>query len=853
MHCIHLTPGIEISQVGQKAANLGKSIALGMQVPQGFVVVRSALGLFLEEAGFLERVHHIIQEDKSHDRIARKQLSDELCSEILSAPYPPALEEEICSQVEHFLKMAPVGLAVRSSGIHEDTGTASFAGVYESFLCLSSARAVCDAIRKCWCSSFVPSAIDYAQRMDVSLSPDNMAVIVQVMVSADRSGVLFTADPLTGNPWRFVLNSTFGLAQDLVGGGASADRFDLEWDTGKILERRIVEKPISSVANSSGVCRFDTHPGRKKKPSLTEEKIYRLARLGLDLDRSFGCRVDIEWALDGNTLYIVQVRPMTALPGFFPHELSEPESRITWNLSNSDPTEPFTRDIKGSEQWARYREPTLGMVEWPELDFNGYMYQAEYSYTSPSLNSDELEEWLGMNESRLKKAWLKAKHRMQDSWFWALEAKNTGPSAADIIPALLQMREWQADLQAMILGPPQFMWGPCENLLESFVREVAPEFDVSVLLQGIPTFSYERTKAAQELGRSINEDRVKTAFSEQQLDAIIPWLLTHYPECHFLREYERFCHRFASVPPSWLLRPARWAQAMVLDRSQELLIIRSAMLGEGRDIIEVTTKSIRTREKAEEDFRRLASQRDPSLLVRLESILDWTQFWAPVLDDRRWSHLPYYALLDLLWEAGIRLKNEGLIDDPEDVKLLLPEDLERIANCTNVLSAQPLYGRRKGEYEHNQRLSPPDSLGKPPQSSPEVDDSKEKKNSDGSETPLQLQSLQGQGVTPGRAAGISRKVRDLKDPRLLNSLSDEHILVCQEGSFDNQTDWLGILMIVKGLITMDGYPCHHATQISRECGVVFINLPDAERVQIPDNTRITLDGSTGVIGILDEF
>jgi len=848
-YCAHLAAGMAATEVGAKAANLGKALSLGLRVPPAFVVTRGALALFLEETGLIARVRKLLERCDALDHTARKQLFDELCADVGSAPIPAAIKKEVSAQAEELLKSAPAGLAVRSSGICEDTEKASFAGVYESFLCLSSTETIWNGIRRCWCSSWTPSAIDYARKMGIVPKPNQMAVIVQEVIPADSAGVLFTAEPLTGNPWRFVLNSTFGLAQNLVGGRAPADGFELEWDTGQVTEKRIVEKSRISVAGMSGVRQIDVPDDKKEKASLTDETAGQLAQLGLELDRAFERRVEIEWALADNDIHIVQVRPLTALPEFFPHEFSGSDADITWRRDGVEPVEPFTRDIKGSEQWARYREPAIGFVENRELDFNGYRYTTEYSWTPSSLGSDEFEKWMDANEGRLKHAWLTAKQEMRESWPRALEAKAAGRSASDIIPALLDMRERQADLQAMILGPPALMYVACEALLKDFIKKMAPGFDMNSLLQGLPTFSYERTKAAQDLGRSIDEDTVKAAFKEQPLAAVIPMLLEHHSECRFLREYERFCHQFASVPPSWLSRPARWAQAMVLERSQELLIIRESFLGRSRDVRKVRDESVRRREKAEEEIRLLVRQKDPSLFARFNKILDWAQFWAPLLDDRRWSHLPYYTLLELIWETGVRLQEEGLIDEPEELMLFLPEDLERIAKSRTVRDYRSLYVTRKREYEHARRLSAPEYLGTLPSPPQDAGVARDKPVRADGRISIQQKVLRGQGVTPGQVSGISRRVADLNDSALLNSLNSEHILICLEGSFGNQVDWLGILMLVKGLVTMDGYPCHHATQIARECGVIFINLPDAHRTSIPDNARVSLDGVTGTVTV----
>ncbi|MFC1526544.1 PEP/pyruvate-binding domain-containing protein [Candidatus Latescibacterota bacterium] len=846
MYCTHVTPEAESSAVGHKAANLGRAMGFGENVPPAFAVTISALGVFLDEAGLARAAFAVFEEE---DPATLTQMSEDLSRKILESPLPADLEEEIRRFTDEQLARSPYGLAVRSSGVHEDSEAASFAGVFESFLCCSSAEMVIEAVRRCWISSIKPSALAYARRAGVGVHPNGMAVMVQNVVHADSSGVLLSANPLTGSPWEFVLNCAFGLGDHLVAGQAPADEFYAEWDTGRVLRRQVAEKASTRVPGAAGVQDAVIAGSRRRTASVTDDEVRRLCNLGLRLDRELGQRVDIEWVIDGRDVHLIQVRPLTALPEFFPHEDVEVDGETTWSLDDESPVDPLTRDIAHADQWARYREEELGTVSWRELQVNGYQFEADYVYEPPSLGLPELEKWLSNNEPRLRQAWLVAREEMKGSWLWAREAIEEGSSAADVAPSLLKIRERQADLQAMIYGPPQFMFGPCHRLLDRLLGELKLDTDTAPLFQGLPTFSYERTRAAQDLGRSIHEDHVSDVFRNTELSEIVPCLVEQHPNADFLRSYEDFCHRFASIPPSWLKRPERWAEAMVLNRSQELLMIRSAMLEVGRDVTEALTESIQVRERAESELRQSIAHADPDLRERMNLVLGWAQFWIPMLDDRRWSHLPYYALLDLAWETGVRLTREGEIDDPEDVWLLLPDDLETACAGRSIRKD---YEARRIEYEHCARLSAPQSLGKRAEAAEEeVDEPSDTCQDHTTQPPAPDQTvLEGEGIVPGTVVGISRIVDDMTDPALLGSLSDEHILVCRAGSFSNQTDWLGILMIAKGLVTSDGQPCHHAAQIARECGVVYINLPERGITQIADGERIELDGAEGEVHLL---
>jgi rifampicin phosphotransferase len=272
-----LKPELDSASVGAKAANLGKVIEHGLDVPLGCVVTRQALTIFLEQNGILESVQDYMADTVDLEQSERIKAYEALCDQINEVPIPQTVLDAVAPLADALFADASNGLAVRSSGIYEDGSKASFAGVYESFLGIRSVDELWDAIRKCWCASWAPHALDYAKRMGIDPEPDAMAVLIQQLVPADSAGVLFTAHPQTGNPWQFTLESTFGLAQELVGsaGATPADRFVFEWDTGKIIEKEIVEKVTMCVSGTSGVENVILSDEQKKASSLGDETLLK--------------------------------------------------------------------------------------------------------------------------------------------------------------------------------------------------------------------------------------------------------------------------------------------------------------------------------------------------------------------------------------------------------------------------------------------------------------------------------------------------------------------------------------------------------------------------------------------------
>jgi phosphohistidine swiveling domain-containing protein len=852
MVCIHLSSDVDAAQVGGKAANLGRALSLGLRVPPAFVITREALAFFLNETGLVTQVQAVL-DDGELDWRARQRAYEKLCSSVLAASVPENLAKAVSDLAEVFLCSAPVGLAVRSSGIQEDLEKASFAGVYESFLGASSADELWDCVRRCWCASWSPQAVDYARKMGLDLQPDQMAVIVQELVPAESAGVIFTADPLTGNPWRFVLNAAFGLAQGIMDGSAPADRFILEWDTGAVLEKQIIEKPTALVAGRSGVQNIVLLDGQRTAAALSNAMISRIGGLALQLDRAFDCRVDVEWAVAGQDVYVVQVRPITALPDFFPHELEGQDAEVTWRPS--DPAwyasvragerlvAPFFHDIWALEKWSRYLAPRdiFPRRVGQERDFNGYRYMTEWTWEGEEYDFDQTVEWLTEHETGLRRAWLDKKKEILQADCRIAQAQETARQTTDLIPLLLLCRELDADREATVWGPPQWMIFTCQWLLEEFFKDIVPDFSIGELLQGLVCYSYERAKAAQALGCSIGEEAIRDAFAQKPLDQVIPYLAAHHPECRFLRDLEDFCRRFGMSFPTGTARV--WG-----DVAQVLLMIRNGVLGRGKDVASALEECARDRKISEEEYRARIRAHDPSLLDRFERILDWAQFWVPVLDDRKWTRVLSVRLADLIQHTGAALVTEGLLDDPADLLLLAVDDLTQIAEADTVREYRELYLVRKREYERNRRLSPPAFLGALPKAAQDEAASRQEPA-----TGVQPEGLvfRGNGFAPGRVTGVVRKTCDVGDPAFPDSLTGEHILVysCFTG---HATDWLTLLMVARGLVTVQGAQLQHAVQIARECGVPYVYLMEVEWDSIPDGARIAIDGSAGTVTILDK-
>jgi phosphohistidine swiveling domain-containing protein len=222
--------------------------------------------------------------------------------------------------------------AVRSSAVDEDGSQHSFAGQLDTFLFVTADN-VCGKVAAVWRSGFSERILEYRRQRGIASSPSSApAVLVQRMVDADVSGVAFSADPVTGRRSLAVVSAVPGLGTALVGGEAAADVFKVD-RTGKIVERQIARKNISHVFDSAaelGVSAVTLSEAEGTKPSLTDDQAVAVARLARDAAQVFGRSQDIEWAIKGDELFLLQSRPITTLL-----DLADPEGALNlWDNSN---------------------------------------------------------------------------------------------------------------------------------------------------------------------------------------------------------------------------------------------------------------------------------------------------------------------------------------------------------------------------------------------------------------------------------------------------------------------------------------------------------------------------------------
>lgn len=229
---------------------------------------------------------------------------------------PEELRQEIATAYQQLAERCGVerpAVAVRSSAVDEDGAETSFAGQHETYLNLVGAETVAQAVAWCWQSARAPRVREYRRQHGLAEDGGRLAVLVQQLVVADVSGVVFSANPLTGNRDQVVVNASWGLGESVVGGSVTPDSYVYDAQTGTIVERIVSEKRRMSVAVTGGTREVDVPRLLWSRPALTDEQVAEMARLADDLERTMGWPVDLECAYRDEVLYLLQCRPITTL------------------------------------------------------------------------------------------------------------------------------------------------------------------------------------------------------------------------------------------------------------------------------------------------------------------------------------------------------------------------------------------------------------------------------------------------------------------------------------------------------------------------------------------------------------
>ncbi|WP_329034131.1 phosphoenolpyruvate synthase [Streptomyces sp. NBC_00178] len=846
-----------LTAVGGKAAHLGELSSIdGIRVPAGFCVTTYAFRRVLAQAPTIDdRLDELSRVDPE-DGTAIRLLSAEIRRIVEGTPVPG----EIVAAVTGAL--APFGdetaYAVRSSATAEDLPTASFAGQQDTYLNVVGRSAVLQHVSRCWASLFTERAVVYRRRNGIDHRAVEMAVVVQRMVFPEAAGVMFTADPVTGNRKVATVDAGFGLGEALVSGLVNPDVFRIR--EGEVVGRTVAAKQRAVVAVPGGGTKEVTvAPERQGQPALTDAQAVRLVELGRRVERHFARPQDIEWCLSDGGFQIVQSRPITTL---FPVPRADDRGNHVYVSVGHQQmmTDPMKR--LGSSMWA-----LTAMV--PMHEAGGRLFVDVTRRLASPASRAGLLEIMGKGDPLIRDA---LETVLEDDAFIP-SLPDTAPGGApagappietdpEIVTELIERgRASTAALKRDIrarTGPALF-----DFLLEAFEehkRVLSDPLSIQVILAGMEATWWLNDNLREWLGEKNAADTLTLSApgnvtSEMGLalldvaDAIRP----HPEVVDFLRgaddadlldgldglaggreareAIEGFLERYGMrcageidiTRPRWAERPGTLVPA-ILDNVRNFGPGAAAKRFEqGRDAALEKEHDVLSRVRDLPDGARLAEE-TKRMIDRVRTFIGYREY-------PKYNIVSRYSVYKqaLLEEAG-RLERAGVLREKEDVFHLTFEEFGEVARSGRV--DEQLIQRRREAFRSYRALTPPRVLT----SDGEAVNGAYRRHD------APAGALIGLPVSTGTVEGRARVVLDMADA----DLEPGDILVT---TFTDPS-WSALFVGIAGLVTEVGGLMTHGAVIAREYGLpAVVGVEHATRL-IRDGQRIRVDGTDGHVEIL---
>lgn len=852
--------------VGGKGANLGELSKIEeIRVPDGFCISTETFKRIMGETSSLNEYLEQLALLKVEDRKKIGELSGEIRRAIEETVIPEDIAEEITRSLTRLGEKN--AYAVRSSATVEDLPTASFAGQQDTFLNVIGKEAILEHISKCWASLYTERAVTYRIQNGFDHRKVLLSVVVQKMVFPEVSGILFTADPVTGNRKVLSIDASFGLGEALVSGLVNADIYKVQ--SGKVIDKKISAKKLAIYASEDGGTeKQENSPERQNIQVMTDEQILSLTRIGRKVEVHFGCPQDIEWCLADDTFYIVQSRPITTL---YPiPEANDQENHVYLSVGHQ---QMMTNPLK-----------PLGMSLMELISYGKWSRAGGRLFidVAPMLASPGGRKMLLNNLKQLEPLTKDAIMTIMERDFIKCVPNDTKEQSSGNSEKVKPPAEPQAQIennasivsnlirksQTSIEELKQNIQGKSGTELIDFILEDIQElkrilFDpqsTAVFTAAINASLWINEKMNEWLGDKNAADILSQSVpnnitSEMGLELMdVADVIRPYPEVidYLLNvKDDNFLEELIKLDGGQVARDAilSYLDKYGMRCSGEIDITKPRFSEKPTALIPMILSNIRNFEpnasnQRFEQGRRVAWEKEKELLERLNKLQDGEE---KVKETKRMIDLirnfigyreyPKYGMVSryfvykqaLLKEAE-RLVQTNVIHEKEDIYYLSFAELREVI-ATNKLDSN-IISKRKEEYKLFEKLNPPRVIT----SDGEIITGVYKREN------IPAGAIPGLPVSSGVIEGKARVILNMEDA----NLEDRDILVT---AFTDPS-WTPLFVSIKGLVTEIGGLMTHGAVIAREYGLpAVVGVENATKL-IKDGQRIRVHGTDGYVEIL---
>ena len=849
----------QVAIVGGKGVHLGELSRIeGVRVPAGFCVTTDAFRRIMAQAPAIDDRLDWLSRLKPDDREAIGALSAEIRRTLEGIAVPDDLAAAITRPLARLGEQA--AYAVRSSATAEDLPTASFAGQQDTYLNVMGPAAILQHVSRCWASLFTERAVTYRLRNGFDHRKVHMAVVVQRMVFPQAAGILFTADPVTGNRKVASVEASFGLGEALVSGLVNADAYQVR--DGEVVAKAVATKQLAIQASPAGGTQEQAiEPKRQSQPTLTDAQTVRLVQLGRRVEAHFGCPQDIEWCLVDDEFHIVQSRAITTL---FPIPAAgDGENHVYLSV--------------GHQQMMTDALKPLGLSVWqlttprPMSEAGGRLFvDVTRSLASPGSRAGLLEV-VGRHDPLTRDALqtiLERGHFIPSLRDEGQAAAPTGGAPAPIATDPAIVEELIARSQASIAALKRDIQTKSGSALLDFILADLQElkrilFDPrshQVFMSAMEATWWLNEQLQAWLGEKNAADTLAQSVphnvtSEMGLalldvaDSIRP----HPDVVAFLEhvEDEGFLDELATLAGGREARDAiqAWLDKYGMRCAGEIDITRPRWSERPTTLVPLILGNVKNfepgaGERRFEQGRQAAWKKEQELMERLRALPDGqrkAEEAKRMIDRVRtfigYREYPKYGMVSryfvykqALLEEAERLVLAHVLREKEDIFFLRFEELHDVVRHNQV--DDQLVRQRKDAFRSYRALTPPRVLT----SEGEVIAGVYRRDD------LPAGALVGLPVSAGTIEGRARVVLDMADA----DLEAGDILVTAY----TDPSWTPLFVAIKGLVTEVGGLMTHGAVIAREYGLpAVVGVAHATRL-IRDGQRIRVHGTEGYVEIL---
>lgn len=297
---------------GGKGASLCRMFRAGLRVPEGFIVKAETFTDFMKRTGLRDYVLETIRTINFDSTSNLIDVSEKIRERICATKMPEDMSSEL---KEYYKKFNNGPVAVRSSGTAEDLDDASFAGQQETYLFVIGEDDLIRYVKECWASLYNDRAIFYRREKGFKEEDISIAVVVQKMVNSEKSGVMFTVNPVTKDPDVVMIEAAWGLGEAVVSGIVTPDNLWINKKTGEVIQEYISEKEtmVVRLSENGGTKEMDVPENLRDEPVLNEQEKKDLVDVAIRIENFYKKPEDVEWAFENGQLYMLQSRPITTL------------------------------------------------------------------------------------------------------------------------------------------------------------------------------------------------------------------------------------------------------------------------------------------------------------------------------------------------------------------------------------------------------------------------------------------------------------------------------------------------------------------------------------------------------------